>query len=40
VNDKLASLVVGLPVMDIPVLFQAMVQGCRNYGDSTLTCPR
>lgn len=36
VNDKLASVVAGRQVMDIPAIWQAMVHSCRNYGDSSL----
>ncbi len=36
INDKLASLVQGLPIMNLPQLWQTMVHGCRNYGDSSL----
>ena len=36
INDRLASLAAGLPAMDIPAIFGAMVGGCRNYGDSSL----
>lgn len=37
VNGKLAQLVQGLPAMDLPALWQAMVHGCRNLGDTALT---
>ena len=36
INDKLASLVQDLPAMNLPAIWQTMVHGCRNYGDSSL----
>ncbi len=36
INDKLATLVQGLPAMNLPAIWQSMVHGCRNYGDSSL----
>ncbi len=37
INNKLSPLLQGLPAMDLPRLWRAMVQDCRNLGDSALT---
>ena len=36
INDKLAPLVQGLPVMHLPLMWRTMVHGCRNLGDASL----
>ena len=36
INDKLAPLVQGLSAMNLPLIWQTMVHGCRNLGDASL----